>query len=186
MTTPGYKEARLAVQSWLKASVAANELVGVQRVYKDAPWWIAGPTFEVTPLTFGAALFVHIDRSRESRITIPAPDPQAGRSIDSGFVGQKLVQMTISVGIVYRYVIPSELTEEQLEDEWVTGLDGIIDGIKNRLRRDPLIGTTADTVFQAGQDDNDISIDHDLPTLDGGHVMCFARIQFSLDQIITA
>lgn len=181
----GYTEVREAVREW----IAGQEIVGVGDVYRDAPYWIGGESFpfQVTNGEYAAVLFVHLDTSRESRITLPAPAPP-NRTAANGFVGSKLVSYVISIGILYQWMIPGNTLEAPKNDEWVVPLDYIIDTLKARIRSDPNLGASPTIVFQAGQDNDGISLDQDLPSLDpgGGIVKCFARLQLSLDEIITA
>jgi hypothetical protein len=164
---------RAAVRDWFQTA----QIDGLQKVYLDLPWFLDG---SIWPFEDGrewaAVAFVHIDTSNESRITVPA------------LTGQKQINYTISLGLHYQYLIPAELGIGADVDDWVVGLDSILDGVKARLREDPNMGAAPNTgpVWQQGQSNADIRLDRDLPILDNGIVRSWNRVEFQLTEIITA
>lgn len=175
-----YTAVRAALQDWFEGAA----ITGMQKIYLDMPWFMDAAQWNITPgRTWAAVGFVHIDSSNESRITVGAKNP----TLPANAVGYKQVQYVVSLGIQYQYLIPATLSGTDEEDAWVVGLDAITDAIKTRIREDPLQGTTSNVIFQAGQDDNDIRVDSDLPIHEPGvRVYQFARVQFSVTEIINA
>ena len=96
---------------------------------------------------YGAALFVHVSSTTESRITVPAPDPASGRGIGSGFVGNKTVTYSVALGIVYRFAIPNQLPDGMDEAMWVDGLDQITDDLKQGIRAQPTLGADRSVIL---------------------------------------
>lgn len=163
---------RQAVQAWL----AGASIPGLQKVYLDVPWFIDGNSWDLTSNDWGAISMVHLNDSKESRLTLGA-----------AIGGTKMAEHTVAVIVRYQYLIPDNLPTGQDFDAWVTGLDTIIDGIKDRIRSSPTLGTApGGVVFQAGQSQNDIRITRDMPLFDGGRVWSWSAIEFDVTEVITA
>lgn len=180
---PGYAAVRAALKEWFVDA----QIDGVSAVFKTGPWYLDGSTWSIPGGTnYSAVLFVHIDSSAESRITLPAPNA----FIPGQPIGQKQVMYVVSVVIQYKYLIPSDLPPGEAEDAWVDGLDLIIDQVKARIRLDPTQGGTDSysAIFQAGQSEADIRLEQDLPIIDedGGIVYSLSRVEFDLTSIIIA
>lgn len=163
---------RKAIQAWF----ATPPIPGVQNVFLDEPWIIQGADWDVqSDSGWGAILAIHLDSSDESRVTLPA------------LTGNKRVDHKVGVLIQYQYLIPSTLPVGVNEDDWVNGLDQIIDAVKNRIRQDPNLGTApGGVVWQAGQDLNDIRISRDLPKYDRGRVISWNLVEFNVTEILVA
>lgn len=196
----GYAEVRAAVVEFFQDAIDAEEpkLTGVRWVYRDAPWWVDGASIpfivdvgpdETEPRLWGAAMFVHFDRSTESRIGVPAPNIEQGRTIDSGFVGQKNVTYLCTIGVLYQYLIPAEYPDDPTGkppgDQWASGVDTIIDELKALIHADPNLGHP-DVIFQAGQANAGLTLDWDAPTQNGGVVNSWLGLQLTIEEIITA
>ena len=166
----GYATVRTALASYLAG------IPGIQLLLRDAPSFLDGANWSLdVGTTHGAVAFFHIDQSNESRISLPA------------ITGQKEVNYTISFLIQYQYLLPAQYEDAQTADEWVDGLDTIIDEVKKRIRADPTAGTgIGGVIFQIGQDPGDIAIEQDLPILDGNRTYSFTRIELHLTEIIVA
>lgn len=161
---------RLAIQDFF----ANPKIDGIQRVYRDVPWFLDGAQWEVYDQRGWAAVCaVHLRSSNESRVTLPWKD------------GSKQVQHTVGMIIQYQYLIPTQFNFDEAEDSWVEGLDAIVDGIKDRIRSDYTMGHS-DVIFQAGQDRNDIRIQRDVPIIDKGRVVSWNVIEFNVTEIIQA
>ena len=175
-----YAAVRAALVAWFEAA----NVTGLQQVYKDMPWFLDAAQWNITPArTWGAVGFIHIDSSSESRMTVGAQNPL--KLADT--VGLKQVNYVVSLGLQYQFLIPATLANGDEADVWVDGLDSLIDALKTRIRSDPLQGASSSVIFQAGQDDNDIRVESDLPIHEPGvRVYSFHRIQFNLTEIITA
>lgn len=163
---------RLAIRAWF----ATPPIPGVQNVYRDEPWIVQGADWDVsTELGWGAILSIHLDSSEESRITLPA------------LTGNKRVDHKVGVLIQYQYLIPDVFPDGVMEDDWVNGLDQIIDAVKTRIRSDPNMGTApGGVIWEAGQSPADIRISRDLPKLDRGRVISWNLVEFDVTEIITA
>ncbi len=190
----GYTEVRAAVVAYFQAAIDADpkQLDGIAYVYRDAPWWVDGASipFLVTgERLWAGALFVHFDRSTESRIALPAPNVTTGRTIAGGFVGQKNVTYTCTLGLLYQYLIASEypvaLNGKPPGDEWAEGLDHIIDQLKALIHADPNLGHPS-VIFEAGQANDGITLDQDAPSENNGVVNQWSGLQFVIEEIITA
>lgn len=176
---------RTAVFSWFDTA----SIPGLQKVYRDVPWYIDGNDWVLTDdAWWGAIGMVHLEDSKETRITLGAA---------SG--GSKMVDHTVAFVVRYQYEIPANLPDGQEEDAWVTQLDVIIDGVKDRIRSSPTLGTSigneffpgpdtypGGTVWQAGQDPDDIRVTRDMPVFDDGRVWTWTRVDFTVKEIITA
>jgi hypothetical protein len=164
------KAVRLAIQEFF----AYPELPGIQRVYKDIPWFIDGAQWDVASNNGWAAVAaVHLSTSNESRATLPWK------------TGQKEVDHTVGLVVQYQYLIPPQFTHDEAEDVWVDGFDTVIDGIKDRIRSDYTFNNPA-VIFQAGENKNDIRITRDAPYIDKGRVLVWAVLEFDVTEIITA
>lgn len=163
---------RQAIQAWF----ASAAIPGVQTVYLDEPWIVQGADWNVTSESgWGAILAIHLDSSDETRITMPA------------LTGNKRVDHKVGVLIQYQYLIPSQLPSGVMEDDWVNGLDQIIDAVKARIRSDPNMGTApGGVIWEAGQSPADIRITRDLPKLDPGRIVSWNLVEFDVTEIIVA
>jgi hypothetical protein len=161
---------RLAVQEFFQSP----PVVGIQKVYKDIPWFMDGAQWDVASNDGWAAVAsVHLNTSQESRITLPWK------------VGQKQVEHTVALVIQYQYLIPVSFAPEEAEDQWVIGLDTVIDGVKDRIRSDYTFNNP-NVIFQGGQDRNDIRVTRDVPVMDVGRVIAWNVVEFNVTEIIQA
>ena len=161
---------RKAVRDYLRTA----NITGLQSVYLDVPWFIDGARWDVYDTNGWAAVAaVHLNSSMESRITMPWKD------------GSKQVNHTVAIILQYQYLIPSQFGYDESEDAWVTGLDSIIDGVKNAIRADYTLGAP-DIIFQGGQNNGDIRIIRDVPVVDNGRVIAWNVLEFDVTEIIQA
>lgn len=164
-----------AVRVALRTFFQTPTIPGLTKIYLDQPTIIQGANWDVqTKLGWGAVGFIHLDTSRESRVTLGA-----------AIGGSKQVNHTVGLVIQFQYLIPSTLPAGQEEDSWVGPFDSIIDGIKTRIRSDPTAGNPS-VIFQFGQDNGDIRVTRDLPQDDIGRVIVFAVVEFDVTEIIQA
>lgn len=163
-----------AVREAIQAFLLNPSIDGVQYVYKDVPWFLDGAQWDVFDNRGWAAVCsVHLDSSRESRLTLPFA------------VGSKHVEHNVGIIIQYQYLIPDQFAQGEFEDAWVTGLDAIVDGIKDRIRSDYTFGAV-NIIWQAGQSTDDIRITRDVPVRDAGRVISWNVIEFTVTEIIQA
>lgn len=155
---------------------------GMQAMYKEAPWIVNGSDFKLNPGTTSAAVgFIHIDQTQEERITLPA------------YTGSKGVDYTCSLVFLYKYERPANLSSGLKEDEWVTGLDLLIDTVKAKIRSDENGGVPG-IIFQMGTgagagaatEGPDIMVQQDLPEDDGQGIFTLVRVEFHVYEIIQA
>ncbi len=159
----GARTIRQAVRNYV-ASTA-----GLSNVFKDEPHYVSNDAWYKVDGTHGTVAYVHLDSESEDRLVITG-FPDAGQ------------QITYRVGLVvlYEYIIPDN---EVSPDDWVDGLDDVIDALKARLRADPHLGTGANgVVWSAAQGDNTLSISRDLPRKDGGYVRSWNVLQFAVTE----
>jgi hypothetical protein len=167
---------RSAAATWF----ATDSIPGLVRVYKEQPWFVDGSVWNLgtsvngEPIGSGAVAFVHISEQYESRLTVPA------------ITGSKMLTYKCALVVLYQYVIPSGVVTPAAEDDWVLGLDALLDGVVARLRVDPTIGTAGSPVFQAGQDPDDDKIIRDLPRRYDGVIGSWNVVEFTANEIVTA
>src|ERR1043166_10156044 len=101
---------------------------GISNAYRDEPHYVSNEAWYTEDGTHGTVAYVHLDQESETRLTITG-FPDAGQ------------QITYTVGIVvlYEYLISDDETSP---DNWVEGLDDVLDALKARLRSDPSMGST--------------------------------------------
>lgn len=160
---------RVALRDFFQTPV----ITGLQKVYLDEPWIIQGANWNVDA-GWGAVGFIHLDTSKESRLTLGA-----------AIGGSKRVEHTVGLVIQYQYLIPDTLPDGVDEDAWVGPFDQIIDAVKARIHSDPTLGSPS-IIFQGGQDNDDIRVSRDLPQKDIGKVIVFAVVEFNVTEIIQA
>jgi hypothetical protein len=163
-------QVRLAIQEFFQTPA----IDGIQRVFRDVPWFMDGAQWDVFDNRGWAAVAsVHLDRSEETRITLPWKD------------GSKQVDHNVGLIIQYQYLIPATFGQDEYEDAWVDGLDAIVDAVKERIRSDYTFNNP-NVIFQGGQTPNDIRIQRDVPIIDKGRVVSWNVIQFSVTEILQA
>jgi len=154
----------------------------MQTVYKEAPWIINGGDFQLTPGTTAAAVgFIHIDHSVEERITLPA------------YTGTKGVDYTVALVFLYKYLRPFSEPGGVSPDEWVNGLDDLIDAIKTKIRADQNAAAPA-SIFQMGTgaggsyagEGPDLSVTQDLPEDNEEGIFTLCRVEFHVYELIQA
>jgi hypothetical protein len=168
----GAASVRAAVTAFLRA----QSIPGVGHVFSEWPYYVANATAfdKNNPSLLGqCALMVHLWQTHESRISLPA------------VTGQKARVYVVSLGILYRYMIPNNAGVQPDQDLWVAGLDAIIDGLRVAIESDPNLGNAA-VIWQAGQEPGDLSTEIDLPVRDGGYVRILARMDMHVTEIVTA
>ena len=166
---------RAAVQAYF-----VGQVTGLNQVYRAQPTFADGKNWNLaTDLGSGAIGYVHLDAEKETRLTLPYQ------------TGYKQVDYEVGLVVLYQYLIPSNTLVAQNGDEWTDALDVTLDGIKNRLRRDPTLGTSVaqggtGLIFEAGEAKDDIMIARELPRRSPGKVLSWNVVQFKLTEIVQA
>lgn len=165
----GRATVRAALQSFLTG------ITGITTLYKDAPWEMTGDNWQTATIP-GTPGFLHLDHSTESRIAMGGEH--------GGF---KEVDYTVSLVLLYQYLIPSDLGGAN-KDVWVDNLDALLDNVVNKIRSDRAFGTNGSVIFEAGNQDQGIQISQDLPHWDqgGGKVRNWVRVEFKVTEIVAA
>lgn len=147
------------------------ETPGISNCFKDEPHYVSNEAWYTEDGIHGTVAYVHLDSESETRLVITG-FPDAGQ------------QITYNVGVVvlYEYLIPDD---EESPDDWVDGLDDVIDALKARLRADPHLGTGPDGVIWSGaQEAHTLAISRDLPRKDAGFVRSWNVLQFKVTENI--
>lgn len=160
-------DVRSAIVSYLTAAAIPN----IEKWYRDEPWIIQGDQWNLEA-GYGALAYVHIDEVQDTRITLPAED------------GNKRVEYSVSLLVIYQYVIPTTGVPGS-EDAWVDPLDTIVADVKAAIRRDPNAGAPS-VIWQWGQSPNGIRHQRDLPVKNSGRLQSWNRIVVDVTEIITA
>lgn len=166
----GRATVRAAMQTFLSG------IQGITTLYKDAPWEMTGDNWQTASIP-GTPAFLHIDHSSESRIAMGG---------EHG--GLKEVDYTVSLVLLYQYLIPSDLGGAN-KDVWTDNLDALLDNVVNKIRSDRAFGVVGGTpIFEAGNQDSGIQISQDLPHWDegGGKVRNWVRVEFKVTEIVPA
>jgi hypothetical protein len=182
---------RGAIQAYLNAGA----IPALNHVYKAMPVFIDPTRWWELPPDLGAGTigYLHLARIAEDRIALPA------------VAGAKMAGYTVALVLIYRWNVQSaNLAVPMQGDEWVDGLDATIEAVKAWIRLDPNLGTSQTTlwtgqpgviydqfpgaVWQAGQDEGDLSQTTDPPWRDeeGGEVLSFQVLEFHAYEILTA
>lgn len=175
---------RAAIVAYLNAAA----VTGIQKWYRDEPWFIQGGSWRLQNNGgWGALGFVHLDSAQENRVTFGGTDGLSP-------TGSKSVTHTVSLMIQYQYLIPTNKAGSS-EDDWVGPIDTMIDAVKALIRADPTLGTSAQgdarPIWEAGQSYNgapDIRQIRDLPVLDDkkSKILNWNRIEFEVIEMIQA
>lgn len=176
-----------SVRAAVVAYFRGQTITGLAKWYRDEPWRIEPPMFNLQANGgWGAIGFVHLDSAHETRLTV-------GGVSGVTPTGSREVSHTVSLVISYRYQIPTALPAGTDEDAWVAPLDTMLDQIKSAIRADPTLGTSAiqpnPTINWAGQaygGSPDIRQIRDLPIQDTNRttVICWNRVEFDLVEFI--
>jgi hypothetical protein len=159
-----------AIQSFLTGTP------GITKLYKDAPWEMSGDNWQSADIP-GTPAFLHLDHYTESRIALGG---------EHG--GKKQVDYTVSLVLLYQYLIPSDLGGAD-KDVWVDDLNTLLDAVVTKMRSDRSFGcNAAGPIFEAGNQDQGIIISRDLPHWDtgGGKVRSWVRVEFKVTEIVNA
>jgi hypothetical protein len=161
------------VRAAVTAFFAGADIPGLNKVHPAPPYWADGSEWDLANnLGSGAIAGLHLVADNERRITVPAG------------TGQKLVHYRVGLMIFYQWLKPQTLAPVD-EAAWAGPLDVIIDGVKARLRSDPNCGMPS-VIWQAGQDDGDLSITRDLPRQLAGKVVSWSVVEFTVYEVVTA
>ena len=179
------------LQAWL----APPNVIGLNAVFDSAPWFTDGASWELdAQLGWGAIGVLHIDHEHEVRVAA------GGVAADGTPGGLKELHYDVGLLVVFKFVVPT------LEDQGIaaTGyrraLNGLLDGVKVRLRQDRTAGsasgpsglggvpvTPEGSILLVGEGDGhgspDITIDRDLPKRDVGIVWSNSLIRFHIVEI---
>lgn len=171
---------RRAIADYLNGGIPGH-LAGLNRCYRAQPTFIDPTKWWVLPPDLGAGVigYLHLALVDEDRIAYPAVQ------------GQKMVEYTVALPLIYRYAIPTDSQATALEgDEWVDGWDETVEAIKAYLRADPNLGTGEQgIIWQAAQSQGDLRMSAgDLPVRDedAGEVLNFGVLDFHVTEVIIA
>lgn len=160
------------LRAGIKAFVDTPQITGLQPVYLDYPWRVAGQAFALDPaLGWAAIAWPHLDQQSEKRLTLPAG------------TGSKEVTYRVGLLTIFQYRIPANLPVGAREDDWSAHHDGLLDALCARLRSDQTLGGT---VIQAGEGEQQLTIKRDLPQINGGVLWAWTAIEFDAAEIIQA
>lgn len=161
----GARSIRLALKNYIAPTA------GLTNAYKDEPHYVSNDAWYTADGVHGTVAYVHIDEEEESRLVITG-FPESGQEIT----------YRVSVIVLYEYLIPDQ---EPSPDDWVDGLDDVLDALKARIRADPHLGTgPTGIVSSAAQHDKALSIVRDLPKKDGGVVRSWNALAFEVMEIV--
>lgn len=141
------------------------ETPGISNAFRDEPHYVSNDAWYTEDGTHGTVAYVHLDQESETRLVITG-FPDAGQQIT----------YTIGIVVLYEYLIPDD---EVSADQWVEGLDDVLDALKARLRSDPSMGAP-NLIFNGAQSADSLSISRDLPRKDGGYVRSWNVLQFQV------
>lgn len=177
-----------AITSWL----GPPAVVGLNEVHAGPPYFADGGSWELdSQLGWGAIGFVWLASDRERRLSLPWQ------------TGMKAVTYDATIELVFKYVIGPNEDQKTAATAYVRPLNNLLEGVKNRIREDPLFGTrpgntnpvvtSAGLLLQAGQGDvdgglDDITLDRDYPRRDsgGGVLWSWNVIHFNVVEVIRA
>jgi hypothetical protein len=157
--------------------VTTAAVPGVGKVYRAIPYWADGADWKLdSKLGNGAVVAVHIVEDAERRNTLPA------------ITGQKRVDYTVGLAIYYQWLIPSASQASHSTDDWVDGLDQIIDALKAAIRQAPTLNDST-VIFQAGQGRihetmPDLTTKQGMPRRGEGKVLCWSVVELGVTEII--
>lgn len=162
----GAKAVRQAVTDYI------GQTSGIARMYREEPTLITGDAWQDPNTKLpGTVAYTHITRDTEQRYALTGDNPTG--------LGKAIVY-EVAIVVLYQYLIPSNPASK---DEWVDGLDELIDNIKARIRADRTLGTGGNPVWQAGEGDpfgggTDITVQRDMPKMLKGKVLCWTSVEF--------
>ncbi len=174
--------------NWL----APPNVVGLNAVYDAAPWFIDGAAWELdSQLGWGAIGCLWIDHDDEVRIAA------GGIASDGTPAGIKALHYDMGLLLIFKYVIPALSDQAVAATGYRRALNGLLDGIKVRLRATrgaggPTGGTGGALVTPAGtilsiaegrDGSPDITSDRDLPKRDTGILWAKNLIQFHVTEV---
>lgn len=182
---------RKAIADFVNGALAS--LPGFNHCYRGQPTFIDPTKWWQVPPELGAGTlgWLHLALVEEVRISYPAIE------------GQKLVEYTVAMPLIYRYAIPTGSQSTALQgDEWVDGWDATVEALKVAMRADPLFGTGpvtppsgqpagngSGTIWQAAQAQGDLRMSAgDMPVRDedAGEIFNFGVLEFHVTEDITA
>ena len=148
---------------------------GLNNVFAAKPTFVSGQAFNLSYNGGnGAVAYLHFMGSSETRATLGA-----------GTSGSKAVTTHVGLVVIYQYMGANQPGDDV--DSWVLALDDILDGLKTLIRSDPTLGTGGTTsLFQGGQDGNDIVLMSQDAVIDRGKVLSWNALEFTVEEIIQA
>jgi hypothetical protein len=166
---------RSAVTSYLQ------NLPGVTNLYRDAPWELLGDQWAQAASGLpGTPGFIHIAKQGETRQTVGGMATIGPPGGVNG--GSKVVTYDVGIMFLYQYVIPAAPTDKVT---WVDGLDTLLDATFDRLRADPTMGAPG-VIWSSGQEPDGITVQSDLPTVVGGVVLAWNRVDVKVRETVQA
>jgi hypothetical protein len=178
-----------AIVAWLSPPY----VVGLNKVYAGPPWFEGAPAWNLdSELGWGAVGLVHIARESEHRIAMGGPDG-----------GLKQVDYEIGLFLHFKYVIPENVDPDTEPVGYTRPLNGLLDGIRRRLRADRTLGTAAGlsgmggvevgpegAIIQVAEGDGsggpDIVVNRDIPKRDVGIIWNWSLVEFHVVEIVAA
>lgn len=176
-------DVRNAIALYLDAQ-GFKESLNVVGIYKAIPTFFPSAGWSLPGgFQYATLLAVHIDHWSESRITMPAEGNTFGSP-----TGQKQRNYAVSILVQQLYDIPTFYAPGEDEASYTDVIDFTLDSIVEAIQRDATLGTGGSPIFQAGQDQDGLRTQQDIPRQDGEGQTLFAwnRIDFNLTEIINA
>lgn len=171
----GHADVRRAVTTYLQSP----PIPGVVSVFRAVPVVIQGDSWAPALDTgWGAAIAVHLGEKRESRI-----------ALGGATSGIKRVDYAVSLVLIFRWVIPDDASEgpDTEPDGWADAFDALLDAVEARIRSDRTFGTGQQgVIWQAGEAEEDLRIQMDLPKVDNGEVQVWAAMEIVVTEMVEA
>lgn len=158
----------------VRAAVAAyfSQVPGFSTFFRSEPYFTPGEAWTINGVK-GTVGFIHMAKQDDSLL-----DLTGGAHRD--------VPHIVTIVVLYQYRIPPRSTNG-MPDGWSDDLDTLLDNMAHALRLDPTIGTGVNgVVWQAGIMDHDMTIESDMPIVNGGKIWCLAYMTFIVQEIVIA
>lgn len=163
-----------SIRATLATFFSTAGIPNLPQVYRAKPSIIDGRKFKFDQNSGHAAcVYIHFVASSETRMTLPAVQ------------GSKHIMYRVAVVVLYQHQIRPGVPGVDSTTDWVDALDGILDGLKARIRSDQTFGTAGrTTLFQGGEESGDIVLQSEDAETSAGVVHSWNALEFSVDEII--
>ena len=172
-----------ALVAWLDAP----NVIGLSRVYDEAPWYVEPTSWDLAAqLGWGAVGFIHINHEQEHRVAMGGSQG-----------GIKQIDYDVGVVLCFQYLIGSTIDPDSGSTGYRRPLNQLLDGVRARLRQDRTIGTApgvdglggieiepGGSILQVGEGDGtsgvDITVTRDLPRRAPGKIWSWQLVEFKV------